>query len=68
MQRVLSIGDRVHVTTKRPVYGYQPGCKGTVRSGPETDKTGKTYYSVTMDKDGAEDATFFLRDEIERDG
>jgi hypothetical protein len=38
-----------------------------VRSGPQTDKGGKTYYFVTMVKDGSEDATLFLADEIEPD-
>ena len=65
MSQELKIGDRVRVTTERPVHGYQPGCRGVVRSGPTTDKGGKTYYSVSMDKDDANDATFFLADEIE---
>ena len=68
MSQELKIGDRVRVTTERPVHGYQPGCRGVVRSGPTTDKGGKTYYSVSMDKDASDDATLFLADEIEPDG
>jgi hypothetical protein len=67
MSQELQIGDRVRVTAERPVHGYQPGCRGTVRSGPTTDKGGKSYYSVSMDKDDKNDATCFLADEIEAD-
>ena len=63
----LKIGDRVRVTAERPVHGYQPGSRGTVRSAPTTDKSGKTYYVVSMDKDVSDDATLFLADEIEAD-
>ena len=64
----LKVGDRVRVTAERPVHGYPPGSRGVVRSGPTTDKHGKSYYGVSMDKDGADDATLFLADEIEPDG
>jgi hypothetical protein len=63
----LKIGDRVRVTAQRPVHGYQTGSRGTVLSGPTTDKSGKTYYCVRMDKDASFDATLFLADEIEAD-
>lgn len=63
----LKIGDRVRVTAQRPVHGYQAGSRGTVQSGPTTDKSGKTYYGVSMDKDASSDATLFLADEIEAD-
>ncbi|HEY7153113.1 MAG TPA: hypothetical protein VH575_04040 [Gemmataceae bacterium] len=59
------IGARVRVTTQRQVYGYQTGCGGVVLSGPTVDKSGKIYFSVRMDKDDANDATFFRADEIE---
>jgi hypothetical protein len=65
MVQELKIGDRVRVTAQRQVHGYQAGCRGVVRSGPTTDKGGKTYYGVSMDKDDADDATLFLADEIE---
>jgi hypothetical protein len=67
MSQELQIGDRVRVTTERQVHGYQPGSRGVVRSGPTTDKSGKTYYSVSMDKDDKNDTTHFLADEIEAD-
>lgn len=67
MGQELQIGDRVRVTAERPIHGYQPGCRGTVQSGPTTDRGGKTYYSVNMDKDDKNDATYFLADEIEAD-
>jgi hypothetical protein len=38
-----------------------------VLSGPTTDKSGKTYYGVSMDKDASYDATLLLADEIEAD-
>lgn len=63
----LKFGDRVRVTGRRPVHGYQAGNKGVVRSGPTTDKGGKTYYGVCMDKDASGDETLFLADEIEPD-
>jgi hypothetical protein len=63
----LKVGDRVRVTSQRHVHGYQPGTRGIVRSGPTTDKSGRTYYGVSMDKDDPNDATLFLADEIERD-
>jgi hypothetical protein len=67
MSKELKPGDRVRVTSHRQVHGYQPGCTGIVRSGPTTDKGGKTYYGVAMDKDDAKDVTLFLADEIEPD-
>ena len=67
MTQELKIGDRVRVTTKRPVHGYQPGSRGTVQSGPTTDKGGKIHYVVRMDKDSDNDGTIFLADEIEAD-
>ena len=67
MSQELKIGDRVRVTTERPVHGYQPGSRGTVQSGPTTDKGGKILFVVGMDKDDANDGTIFLADEIEAD-
>jgi hypothetical protein len=67
MSQDLMFGDRVRVTGLRPVHGYQAGSKGVMRSGPRTDKGGKTFYGVSMDKDGPDDATLFLADEIELD-
>jgi hypothetical protein len=65
MSQELKPGDHVRVTSQRQVHGYQPGSTGIVRSGPTTDKSGKTYYGVSMDKDASNDGTLFLADEIE---
>jgi hypothetical protein len=67
MSEELKAGDRVRVTTQRQVHGYQPGSRGVVRSRPQTDKGGKTDYLLAMDKDGPEDASLFLANEIEPD-
>jgi hypothetical protein len=67
MSQELKIGDRVRITTERPVHGYQPGSRGTAQSGPTTDKGGKILFVVGMDKDDANDGTIFLADEIEAD-
>lgn len=63
----LKTGDRVRVNAERPVRGYQPGSKGIVSSGPTTDKFGKSYYVLSMDKDSSDDGTVFRSDEIELD-
>jgi hypothetical protein len=63
----LSIGDRVRVVAERLVHGYQPDSRGTVRSVPTTDKSGKTYYAVSMDKDAPDDSMLFLADEVKDD-
>ena len=65
MSNELKTGDRVRVTTLRPVHSYPVGCQGIVRPGPATDKSGEIYYVVIMDKDGTSDATLFFADEIE---
>ena len=70
MSRGLNAGDRVRVTGRNRLAGYQPGDKGTVVRGPSTATiTGERYYTVTMDRDGP-DATgvVFAEDEIEPDG
>lgn len=67
MSQELQIGDRVRVTTERPVHGYQSGCRGTVQSGPTTGRGGKIHFVVGMDKDSENDGTIFLADEIEAD-
>jgi hypothetical protein len=70
MSRGLNAGDRVRVTGRNRLAGYQPGDKGTVVRGASTATiTGERYYSVLMDKDEP-DATgvVFAEDEIEPDG
>ena len=69
MGRPLQISDRVRVTLRNRLAGYQPGDKGTVVRGASTATiTGERYYTVFMDKDEP-DATgvVFAEDEIEPD-
>ena len=69
MGRPLQISDRVRVTLRNRLAGYQPGDKGTVVRGASTATiTGERYYTVIMDKDEP-DATgvVFAEDEIEQD-
>ena len=69
MSKGLNVGDRVRVTPRNRVAGYQPGDMGTVVRGASTATiTGERYYTVIMDKDEP-DATgvVFAEDEIEPD-
>ena len=69
MSKGLNVGDRVRVTPRNRVAGYQPGDMGTVVRGASTATiTGERYYTVFMDKDEP-DATgvVFAEDEIEPD-
>jgi hypothetical protein len=67
MSSKFKAGDRVRVTTKRQIHGYQHGSRGVVQSGPHNDRGGKPYYLVAMDKDGSGEPTGFLTDELEPD-
>jgi hypothetical protein len=69
MSRGLNIGDRVRVTLRNRMAGYQPGDKGTVMRGASTSPvTGERYYTVVMDKDEpAATGVVFAADEIEPD-
>jgi hypothetical protein len=64
----LKAGQRVRVTARNRMAGYQPGDKGTVLRASVSAATGERYYSVVMDKDGP-DATgaVFTEGEIEPD-
>ena len=65
----LTPGQRVRVTVRNSVAGYQPGDKGTVLRASVSAATGERNYTVAMDKDGP-DATgvLFMEWEIEADG
>jgi hypothetical protein len=63
----LKYGDRVRITTKRSVFGYPPGSRGIVRAGPMTDRNGKTFYTVNMDKDLGGNGAVFHAIELEPD-
>jgi hypothetical protein len=70
MSDQLKFGDRVRVTQRSHVEGYQPGDKGIVLEGPASH-TGddQKSYVVAMDKDGpGRTSVIFGADEIEPDG
>ncbi len=69
MSRELKMGDRVRVTARSRVKGYQPGDKGVVLEGPTVYAgAGDTSYVVAMGKDGpGVTSTIFSADEIESD-
>ena len=51
MGRPLQISDRVRVTLRNRLAGYQPGDRGTVLRASVSASTGERYYTVAMDKD-----------------
>jgi hypothetical protein len=67
MSDQLKVGDRVRISQRSHVRGYQPGDKGIVLEGP-TSYTGDNQpsYVVAMDKDGpGHTSIIFGADEIE---
>jgi hypothetical protein len=66
MSVTLRVGDRVRVTIRSRVKGYEPGDKGHVVEGPKTlpDST-QPYYLVAMDRDSWSRTVPFDADEIE---
>jgi hypothetical protein len=69
MSRELKMGDRVRVTPRSRVKGYQAGDKGVVLEGPTAYAgASDTSYVVAMDKDGpGSTSTIFAADDIEPD-
>ena len=68
MSRELKPGDRVRVTVRNRMPGYQPGDKGTVMRETEVGPSRQRYYTVAMDKDDpAKGGVVFRFDEIEPD-
>jgi hypothetical protein len=63
----LKAGDRLRVTARARVPGYQPGDKGTVVSGPHLRPSGGSYYIARMDRDPAGMRVIFADDEVEAD-
>ena len=51
MSRELKPGQRVRVTVRNRMAGYQPGDKGTVMREVADGPSGTRYYVVAMDKD-----------------
>ena len=68
MSVTLKVGDRVRVTARSRVKGYEPGDKGHVVRGPKTlpDCT-EPYYLVVMDRDSWSRTVPFDADEVEAD-
>jgi hypothetical protein len=68
MSYQLKPGDRVRVTVRNRMAGYQPGDKGTVLRVSESAAGGERYYCVAMDKDDAtHTGAVFTEGEIEPD-
>jgi hypothetical protein len=68
MNRPLQPGDRIRVTIRNRMAGYQPGDKGTVLRVATSATTGERYYTVAMDKDNLTmSGAVFTEDEIEAD-
>ena len=66
--RPVKPGDRVRVTVRSHIAGYQPGDKGTVLRETTLAMRGERSYSVAMDKDDpAKGGVVFRFDEIEPD-
>jgi hypothetical protein len=64
----LKPGDRMRVTVRNRMYGYQPGDQGTVLRQVAADPNGILYYLVAPDKDGpARTLAIFTSDEVEPD-
>ena len=66
--RPVKPGDRVRVTVRSHIAGYQPGDKGTIRRVFKPSSGDECYYYVEMDKDDpARSWTIFAEGEIEAD-
>jgi hypothetical protein len=67
MSDQLKFGDRVRVTQRSHVEGYQAGDQGTVLEGPTSNtRDDQPSYVVAMDKDGpGRTSIIFRADEIE---
>src|SRR5579884_2906238 len=64
----LKPGDRVRLTARNRLYGYQPGDTGTVLRQVTADASGTRYYLVRPDKKGpAGTVAIFTSAEIETD-
>jgi hypothetical protein len=64
----LKPGDRVRVTDRNGVQGYEAGDKGMVRAVASIPAIGdQLHYQVAMDKDGGVTRSVFTAEEIELD-
>ncbi len=68
MNSELKTGDRVRVTARNRMAGYQPGDRGTVLRASTSALYGERDYTVAMDKDDlAASGAVFTESEIEAD-
>jgi hypothetical protein len=68
MDGALKAGQRVRVTSRNRMAGYQSGDQGTVLRVSISAATGERNYTVAMDKDGPDaTAVLFTEGEIEAD-
>jgi hypothetical protein len=68
MNHSLKPGERIRVTVRNRMAGYQPGDKGMVMREVAEGPSGTRYYVVAMDKDDAQKTgVVFSDDEIELD-
>jgi hypothetical protein len=63
----LKAGDRLRVTARIRVPGYQPGDKGTIVSGPHLLPSGSRYYIARMDQDHPDKRVILADEEVEAD-
>jgi hypothetical protein len=64
----LKPGDRVRVTSRNRMHGFQPGDKGVVLREIVAGPSGAYYYVVAMDKgSSSQSGVVFSDDEIESD-
>ena len=68
MSDQLKPGDRVRVTERNQVQGYQAGEKGMVQAVASIPAIGdQLHYQVAMDRDGGVSRAVFTAEEIELD-
>jgi hypothetical protein len=68
MSPELKVGDRVRVSVRNRMHGYQTGERGTVVRQLVAGPSGTCYYLVAMDEDDpAKTGVVFTNDEIELD-
>jgi hypothetical protein len=67
MSGELKPGDRVRVTVRNRMAGYQPGDKGRILGGPHVPLGGHPYYLVAMETSMTGRPVVFMEEEIEPD-
>jgi hypothetical protein len=67
MRRALKVGDRVRVTVRCRLAGYEVGAKGRILWGPHVHSDGRSYYLVAMEISMTGRPVIFAEEEIEPD-